>query len=30
VNDAQRHDLFITSVWTKKLANFKNVNESLL
>ena len=30
MNDAQRHDLFITSVWTKKLANFKDVNESLL
>ena len=30
MNDAQRHDLFITSVWTKKLANFKDINEGLL
>lgn len=30
MNDAQRHDLFITSVWTKKIANFNSVNESLL
>lgn len=30
MNDLRRHDLFITSVWTKKLANFKDVNQNLL
>tara|TARA_Y100000361_G_C11156350_1_gene344379 strand:- start:932 stop:1591 length:660 start_codon:yes stop_codon:yes gene_type:complete len=30
MNDTIRHDLFITSIWTKKLDNFKEINLNLL
>ena len=30
MNDAQRHDLFITSVWTQKITGFEGINKNLL
>ena len=30
MSDTQRHDLFITSVWIKKIAGFEDINKNLL